>query len=150
MLGFNDTSFKKEVNVPDTTYLNALRWVKGQIDTHYGGEIPELGEVQRHVRGDVNLPLSGFPDALAANYNEVWKDGRYKPWVADSYVHFAQWKDGKLVRMKTLHPFGASTRPDSPHYTDQMQLYTDQQTKPMTLDRKQIMEQAQRIYHPVP
>jgi hypothetical protein len=31
-----------------------------------------------------------------------------------------------------------------------MQLYTDQQTKPMTLDRKQIMEQAQRIYHPVP
>jgi acyl-homoserine-lactone acylase len=150
MLGFNDTSFKKEVNVPDTTYLNALRWVKGQIDTHYGGEIPRLGEVQRHVRGDVNLPLSGFPDALAANYNEEWKDGRYKPWVADSYVHFAQWKDGKLVRMETLHPFGASTRPDSPHYTDQMQLYTDQQTKPMTLDKQRILEEAKRIYHPVP
>jgi acyl-homoserine-lactone acylase len=106
--------------------------------------------VQRHVRGDVNLPLSGFPDALAANYNEEWKDGRYKPWVADSYVYFAQWKDGKLVRMETLHPFGASTRPDSPHYTDQMQLYTDQQTKSMTLDKQRILEEAKRIYHPVP
>jgi acyl-homoserine-lactone acylase len=150
MLGFNDTSFKKAVHVPDTTYLNALSWVKGQIDVHYGGVIPRLGEVQRHVRGNVNLPLSGFPDALAANYNEEWKDGRYKPWVADSYVHFAQWKDGALVRMETLHPFGASTRPDSPHYTDQMQLYTDQKTKSMTLDKQRILETAKQVYQPMP
>ena len=150
MLGFNDGSFKKEVHVPDTTYVKALRWAKKQIDTHYGGKIPKLGEMQRHVRGDVNLPLSGFPDALAANYNEEWKDGRYKPWVADSYVHFVEWKEGKLVRMETLHPFGASTRPDSPHYTDQMQLYADQGTKTMTLNKDKIFAESERIYHPNP
>ncbi len=149
-MGFNVASFKKEVNVPDTTYLNALRWAKQHIDTYYGGSIPRLGDVQRHVRGMMDLPLSGFPDALAANYNEEWTNGRYKPWVADSYVHFVKWKDGRLDRMETLHPFGASNRPDSPHYTDQMQLYADQKTKTMTLDRKQIMEQAVRVYHPVP
>ena len=148
MMGFADGEFKKAVCIPDTSYLTALRWAQNEIDTHYGGEIPALGEVQRHVRGDVNIPLSGFPDALAANYNEEWKDGRYKPWVADSYVHFAQWKDGKLVRMETLHPFGASTRPDSPHYTDQMQLYADQKTKPMTLDKAKIMSEAKSVYHP--
>jgi acyl-homoserine-lactone acylase len=150
VLGFGDGSFKKEVNIPDSTYLNALRWAKNQIDTHYGGKIPKLGEVQRHVRGDVNLPLSGFPDALAANYNQEWKDGRYKPWVADSYVHFVQWKDGELIRMETLHPFGASNRKDSPHYTDQMQLYADQQTKVMSLDKVKIMAEAEAIYHPAP
>lgn len=150
MLGFGDGEFKKEVNVPDTTYFKALRWAKNQIDTHYGGKIPKLGEVQRHVRGDVNLPLGGFPDALAANYNEEWKDGRYKPWVADSYVHFVQWKQGKLVRMETLHPFGASNRADSPHYTDQMQLYADQETKKMTLDKDKIFAEAERVYHPKP
>jgi acyl-homoserine-lactone acylase len=53
-----------------------------------------------------------------------------------------------LVRMETLHPFGASTRPDSPHYTDQMQLYADQKTKPMTLDKAKIMSEAKSIYHP--
>ncbi len=148
MMGFADGEFKQAVNIPDTTYLKALRWAQNQIDTHYNGEIPQLGEAQRHVRGNVNLPLSGFPDALAANYNEEWKDGRYKPWVADSYVHFAQWKDGKLVRMETLHPFGASTRPDSPHYTDQMELYADQKTKTMTLDKAKIIAEAESVYHP--
>lgn len=150
MMGFGDGHFKKEVHVPDTTYIKALRWAKNQIDTHYGGEIPRLGDVQRHVRGDVNLPLSGFPDALAANYNEEWKDGRYKPWVADSYVHFAQWKDGELIRMETLHPFGASNRQGSPHFTDQMQLYADQETKVMSLDKDKIMAEAEAIYHPAP
>lgn len=148
MMGFSDGEFKRSVSIPDTTYVKALRWAKNQIDTHYDGKIPALGEVQRHVRGDVNLPLSGFPDALAANYNEEWKDGRYKPWVADSYVHFVQWKDKKIVRMETLHPFGASTRPNSPHYTDQMQLYADQQTKTMTLDKEKIFAEAESIYHP--
>ncbi len=148
MMGFADGEFKRAVNIPDTTYIKALRWAKKEIDTHFNGEIPKLGEVQRHVRGDVNLPLAGFPDALAANYNQEWKDGRYKPYVADSYVHFAQWKDGKLVRMETLHPFGASNRPNSPHYTDQMQLYADQRTKTMTLDKDRIMAEAESIYHP--
>ncbi|TNF26213.1 MAG: acylase [Bacteroidetes bacterium] len=150
MMGFGDGHFKKEVCVPDTTYIKALRWAKEQIDTHYGGKIPKLGEVQRHVRGDVNLPLGGFPDALAANYNEEWKDGRYKPWVADSYVHFVKWKNGELDRMETLHPFGASNRPDSPHYTDQMKLYSDQKTKEMSLDRAAVFAGAEKIYHPVP
>lgn len=150
IMGFGDGEFKRAVSVPDTTYIKALRWAKNQIDTYYGGKIPKLGEVQRHVRGDVNLPLSGFPDALAANYNEEWKDGRYKPWVADSYVHFAKWKDGKLERMETLHPFGASNRPDSPHYTDQMQLYSNQETKVMSLDKEKIFAEAEKIYHPQP
>lgn len=148
MMGFADGEFKRAVHIPDSTYVKALYWAKDQIDMYYGGEIPKLGEAQRHVRGDINLPLAGFPDALAANYNEPWKDGRYKPWVADSYTHFAQWKEGKLVRMETLHPFGASNRPDSPHYTDQMQLYADQKTKPMTLDKEKIMAEAKSIYHP--
>ena len=148
MMGFSDGEFKRAVNIPDSTYLKALRWAQNEIDTHYGGEIPKLGDAQRHVRGDVNIPLSGFPDALAANYNTEWKDGRYKPWVADSYVHFAKWKDGKLQKIETLHPFGASTRPESPHYTDQMQLYANMKTKEMTLDKAKIMAEAKSIYHP--
>lgn len=148
IMGFADGEFKGAVTIPDTTYLKALRWAKNEIDTYYEGVIPKLGEIQRHVRGDVNLPLNGFPDALAANYNQRWENGRYKPWIADSYTHFVQWKDGKLVRMETLHPFGASNRPDSPHYTDQMQLYADQQTKTMTLDKATIMAEAESVYHP--
>ena len=149
LLGYGDGVFKGEVSIQDTMYLKALLWAKDEIDEHYGGEMPTLGEVQRHVRGDVDLPLAGFPDALAANYNKKHENGRYKPWVADSYVHFAQWpKDGGPVRIETLHPFGSSTRPDSPHYTDQMEMYSNQQTKTMTLEKEVIFKNAERIYHP--
>jgi len=147
-LGFADGEFKKAVSISDTTYLTALAWAKQQIDTHYDGKIPTLGDVQRHVRADINLPLSGFPDVLAANYNQPWKNGRYKPWVADSYVHFVQWKKNGEIRIETLHPFGASGRKDSPHYTDQMQLYANQKTKIMTLDKAKIIAEAVATYHP--
>ena len=53
-----------------------------------------------------------------------------------------------LQKMETLHPFGSSTRPDSPHYTDQMQLYADMKTKEMTLDKEKIMSEAKSVYHP--
>ncbi|MFT5054212.1 MAG: acyl-homoserine-lactone acylase [Oceanospirillaceae bacterium] len=149
ILGYGDGAFKGTVSIADSVYLESLIWAKQQIDEHYNGVIPVLGEVQRHVRADVDLPLSGFPDALAANYNQDHKNGRYKPYVADSYVHFAQWpEDGGPVKIETLHPFGASSRPESPHYTDQMQMYADQETKTMTLDRDEIFKSAERVYHP--
>ncbi len=149
VLGYGDGAFKQTVNIPDSVYKQSLYWAKEQIDTYYGGKLPMLGEVQRHVRGDVDLPISGFPDALAANYNQPHENGRYKPYVADSYVHFAQWpNDGGPVKIETLHPFGSSSRPESQHFTDQMQLYADQKTKTMTLDRSEIFKNAERIYHP--
>ena len=40
--------------------------------------------------------------------------------------------------------------PDSPHYTDQMSLYSDQKTKTMTLDLARIRDQAEKTYKPVP
>jgi acyl-homoserine-lactone acylase len=148
-LGLNDSDFKKEIEVSEEVYVEALRDARNHLNNHFGGRIVSLGELQRHVRGDVNLPLHGFGDALAANYNQPWQDGKFKPYVADSYTQFVQWIPGeKLPYMETLHPFGASTRPDSPHYTDQMEMYANQQTKQMTLDLEKIKQEAKRVYHP--
>jgi len=148
-LKLSDSDFKQAIDVPEDVYVQALRDARKHLDTYFGGRIMPLGQLQRHVRGGVNLPLNGFGDALAANYNQPWKDGMFKPYVADSYTQFTHWKKGeKLPHIETLHPFGASTRPDSPHFTDQMQLYADQQTKVMTLDTEQIKREAVRTYHP--
>ncbi len=148
-LKLGEPNFKKVIDVPEEVYVQAMRDAQKHLDTHFGGKAVTLGELQRHVRAEVNLPLDGFPDALAANYNQPWKDGKFKPYVADSYTHFVEWKkEGGLPHMETLHPFGASVRPESPHFTDQMQLYADQKTKVMTLDKAQILREAKRIYHP--
>jgi acyl-homoserine-lactone acylase len=40
--------------------------------------------------------------------------------------------------------------PASPHFKDQMQMFIDQKTKKMTLDKAEVLRTAERIYHPVP
>ena len=38
--------------------------------------------------------------------------------------------------------------PESPHYGDQMELYTQFKTKKMTFDKDEIYSNATKIYHP--
>jgi acyl-homoserine-lactone acylase len=38
--------------------------------------------------------------------------------------------------------------PGSPHYKDQMLMFQEQRTKPMTLDKKEVLHTAERVYHP--
>lgn len=148
-LHLGDSDFKRPIKVTEDDYIKAARQAKEHLDKYFGGRLVTLGDLQRHVRPGVDLPLNGFGDALAANYNKPGENGTFNPYVADSYVHFAQWKKGqRYPHIETLHPFGASSRPDSPHYTDQMKLYADQKTKVMTLDREKIMKEAKAIYHP--
>lgn len=147
----NDTAFKRAIVVKESDFVKALEATRKHIDAHFEGRLVTLGELQRHVRASVDLPLSGFPDALAANYNTPIENGRFKPMVADSYTHFVKWTPGEpLPYMETLHPFGASNRKGSPHYTDQMGPYSRQETKVMTLDEATIKANASRIYSPTP
>ncbi|MDG1422961.1 MAG: penicillin acylase family protein [Flavobacteriaceae bacterium] len=44
--------------------------------------------------------------------------------------------------------FGNSRRPESPHYTDQMELYSNFETKTMSFDRSDVMKTAKRVYAP--
>jgi acyl-homoserine-lactone acylase len=47
-----------------------------------------------------------------------------------------------------VSPYGASNKPDSPHYTDQMKMYANKQTKPMTLNKAEVYKKAEKIYQP--
>jgi len=144
-LGVN--TFMEGLNIPEDTYIEAVGYARDHLMEYFHTLDVTLGELQLHVRGDKEYAVNGFPDALAANWSMPYNNGRFKSYVADSYVQFAQWKDGEL-HLESLHPYGASNRPGSRHYSDQMELYVSQQTKPMTLDRATIMRDAERVYHP--
>lgn len=144
-LGVN--TFMEGLDVPEETYIEAVSYARNHLMEYFHTLDVTLGELQLHVRGDKEYGVSGFPDALAANYSMPYTNGRFKSYVADSYVQFAQWKDGEL-NLESLHPYGASNREGTPHYSDQMELYVEQQTKPMTLDREKIFRDAERIYNP--
>ncbi|HAA13744.1 MAG TPA: peptidase S45 [Cytophagales bacterium] len=125
----------------------ALLEAKGNLEEHFGTVDVPFGEYQQLIRGDKALPLPGLPDALAAMYTKQLEDGRAQGTAGESYILLVRFtEEGPLL--ESVNVYGASNRPDSPHYDDQMELFVEQKTKPMTLDKEAVLAEAVRVYHP--
>jgi acyl-homoserine-lactone acylase len=129
-------------------YVQALRSAKKHLKKHFGSLRVRLGDVQKHVRGDKEIGVGGATDVIAANVTRPYKKGMLKTFVGDSYIVLVDFDETGKPRIETINAFGASNRPDSPHYTDQMELWATQKTKPMTLDKVEIYKSAESVYHP--
>ncbi len=134
-------------------YLNekvmkeAMIYAQDYMIKYFGKTPVPLGELQRHSRGNVDLPVSGGPDVLAAMSTKKRKDGRIRAKSGDSYIELVRYSDSG-VEIETVNAFGASARPDSPHSTDQMELFVNRKLKTMTLDKDEVYKNAKKIYHP--
>ena len=114
---------------------------------HFGTIDKQLGEVQRLTRGTVDLPLAGGPTAIKAVYTEPMNDGRRRIWVGESYIQLVRFTtNGPII--ESVAPYGASNRLESPHATDQMELYANEKRKLMSLDKEAVYRKALRVYHP--
>lgn len=132
----------------EAQYVQALRKATKHMRKHFGTLRVRLGDVQRHVRGKKEIGVGGAPDVLAANMSKPYKKGRLETFVGDSYIILVDFdKDGKPT-IRTVNAYGSSTHPESPHYDDQMELWSQQKTKPMTLNKDEIYNTAEKIYHP--
>ena len=133
--------------ITEADVIRALTTTQDYFLDKYGSLSVRLGDFQRHIRGDKNLPLPGGPDVLAAMYSIEQKDGTFKGVAGESYIELVQFSE-EGVQIETVNAYGSSANPDSPHYTDQMELFVKQQLKPMTLDKEEVLKTAKRIYHP--
>lgn len=129
-------------------YVDALRAAKKHMKKHFGGLRIRLGDVQKHVRGDKEIGVGGAPDVLAALMSKPYTKGRLKSFVGDSYIILVDFDNQGIPKIESVNAFGASNRPDSPHYDDQMELWATQKTKKMTLNKDEIYQGAEAIYHP--
>jgi len=127
--------------------VEILTAVKAEMTRDFGRTNLQLGDIQKLVRGDKELPQGGMPDVLAALHAVPYKNGMLKANQGDAYIELVRFtKDGPQI--ESINVYGASSRKDSPHYTDQMELSTQQKTKPMTLNKAEVYKNAERIYHP--
>lgn len=129
-------------------YVDALRKASKHMKKHFGSLRVPLGDVQKHVRGEKELGVGGAPDVLAALMSKPYKKGKLKSFVGDSYIILVDFREDELPRIETVNAYGASNRPESPHYTDQMELWVNQKTKSMSLKKEDAYKNAERIYHP--
>lgn len=134
---------------PEDVLVEGLVFAKEHLNKYFGKlEIP-LGDLQKHVRGDVELPIWGIPEVIAQMRTVPHRKGMIKSELGESFILLARFdKNQPYPSIETICPYGTSNRPESPHYTDQMQLFVDKQTKPASLDKADVMRRAERVYHP--
>jgi acyl-homoserine-lactone acylase len=129
--------------------VELTQYVHDFLMKHYGRLDVTLGEFQRLKRGDQDWPQAGMPDVLAAVMSEPFGESKRKMNSGDAYIGFVKYpKDGGLPLIETVNTFGASSHPESKHYADQRELYQAQKTKRMTLDKDEVLKNAEKIYHP--
>ena len=127
--------------------LSALADTKTYIINNFGSTEITLGDFQKLVRGDKELPIWGLPDVITAMSSRPYKDGKYKVTQGESYIGLVRFnKDGPIL--ESIISFGNSDNPESDHYTDQMEKYSKFQTKKMTFDKNIIYSEAKEIYNP--
>ncbi|MFC3878685.1 penicillin acylase family protein [Algoriphagus namhaensis] len=136
-----------ETTLSEEEAAEGLRAAKVHFEKFFGKEIVTLGEYQKLVRGEKALPLWGIDDVITAMRSVPLKDGTRKGVQGESYIMMVRFGEG-LPKIETVNVFGASNRPESSHYDDQMELYLKQDLKPMSLDKSEVYSNAQRIYHP--
>jgi acyl-homoserine-lactone acylase len=150
---FMSAEYQNKAGYPDAGEL--LQKSVDHLKTHFGRIDPPMGELVRLRLGEganrVDLPLDGGSDTLrAATTWRVDDDGRLALVHGDSFIQWVEWpapgSEGR-VSSRSIQPFGqASTRPESPHYTDQMQLYVDHRLKPVRFWREDVEANAKKRY----
>ena len=139
----------RQSNVNEAMIMDAFTEAVKTLNNHFGRVDMPWGDVNRLIRGEVDLPIGGGPDILHATYGALQEDGRLKITDGDTYVLLVIWdKDGNVSSM-SVHQFGSATlHPESPHYADQAPLLANRQLKPVWFDEADIRANLEREYVP--
>ena len=162
--GINDSMddlFTRDNKAKLEYFANGLRRVKKEMLTEYGTLSIPLGDYQRHIRDTVDLATDGGPDMWDAKYGDRHRhkgvsqssgpQSKSTIWVrsGDSYYLLAHWpKGGGLPTLRSIACYGSSNTPGAKHYTDQMHMYVNKQTKEESLSKDWAYKHAERIYRP--
>jgi len=129
--------------------VDAVRYTQRYLKKNFKKIDISLGEYQKLIRGKYEIPVPGIMDVIAAMDAAPYKDGKVRAIQGESYIMLVRYPEEGLPVIETINCYGASNRPDSPHYADQMVKFVRKERKPMTLDIDQVREDAEAIYHPV-
>jgi penicillin amidase/acyl-homoserine-lactone acylase len=138
------------LGLPRPDPVATLRATAAALLAQFARIDPEWGELNRLRRDEVNLPLSGAPDALrdielAPNARRT---GRSNARGGDSLILFATWPKNGEWMVDSIVPFGNSRNSGDNRYDNQARLYAQRQLKSVPLDPGPLLDQATAIERP--
>ncbi|MGY8946018.1 MAG: penicillin acylase family protein [Flavobacteriales bacterium] len=146
-LGKYYPKLKEDKVVSQKMLEECLKEVKLKMIESFGSINIRLGDYQKLVRGDKEISIFGLPDVLTAMRGVDYKDGKIKITHGESYIELVKFSKGK-VEIESVISYGSSDHEDSPHYNDQMEMYSKFETKKMTFNKEKIYKNSKKIYNP--
>ena len=141
-LRFNIADYEHDVDKITVRLKESIRKLK----THFGRFDVPLGDVQRLVRGGLDLPLDGGPGNLRAIYT-TWKDGKMVAHAGDCYIQMVEWSPEGQVRAESIHQFGSAVNDEkSKFYNNQSKLFSEKEMKPVWMDLVDIKKNLHSEY----
>lgn len=137
--------------------LDELNWAANVLKEKHGRINVPWGEVNRMVRGDVNVPIDGAPDVLRAVYSIFKRDGslvgfdegQLKGRGGDGYFALVRWDADGKVSSEVIHQYGSAiTRPDSDYYDNQAEMFARKEMRPSLFWEEDLQANLSREYRP--
>ena len=117
-----------------------------KLKSNYGRFDVPLGEVQRLVRGDIDLPLDGGPGNMRAIYS-TWENGKMVAKVGDCFVQIVEWDPEGNVKSESIHQYGSNTSDSSsPFFNNQSKLFSEKKMKPVYFNLDDIKNNLHSKY----
>ncbi len=135
-------------NITKQEAIKTYEYIDNYLTKYFPNKEIVLGDLQKLVRGNKDYPLWGFQDLLSPQWTAPYKDGMLKSIGGDGLIMFIKFPSTGLPYIESVNMYGASTHPESKHFNDQVPMYLKQQTKRMTLDKKEVYKNAESVYHP--
>ena len=139
--GYINRNFGKDI------IAQSLRDVKEKMLKNFKTTKVKLGDYQKLVRGDKEIPIWGMQDVITAMNASNYKDGKIRVTDGEYYIQFTKFTESKTV-IASIISYGASDHKDSEHYSDQMDIYKNFGTKKMSFDKEFNYKNAKKIYNP--
>jgi len=151
---FAATATTDELFPPLIAVLNELKSKFGKWDMPWG----EINRYQR-VSGDIiqkyndeqpSLPV-GFASSawgMLPSYNSRYYPGTNKRYGLSGNSFICAVEFGKKIKAKSLLAGGESGNPSSPHFTDQLEMYSHGKFKDVLFYKDDVLKHVERKYHP--
>lgn len=131
--------------------VEAFEWAVEECENRYGSWDLTWGDVHRARIGSKEFPVGGGAGGLGCfrilTFRQHAEDEKKREVAGgDGWVLAVEF--GEKPRAYSILAYGQSNRDDSPHFNDQLEMFTDNEMKLISFTEEEVLKQVIREYRP--